>query len=297
MGKCQVLKNEEGQLVNPHEGRFSNITVEPIEKRPLFHFLPGQRFLSVGMFGCSLSCFFCQNFTVSQSEPDGRGKYYDPSSLVELALQKGVSGIAFTYNEPTLYYEYIESIGREIQSLPLKLVLKSSGFVNEPILRSLCLCVDGFNIDLKGNEEDYQSVCGGSLEVVMKSIELISRMKIHLEISYLVLPDRLHDVDFHIGVRDWLAALSPDLPLHLLYFYPFYEMADTVPYPPEELERLHGLFSQKLNHVYISNRYDRLMSYRHTNCSVCGDVLISRNHPAKLIKHSCCNKRIAGVFS
>ena len=239
---------------------------------------------------------------MSQSLPDGRGAYYDPIDLVDLAIQKGVAGIAFTYNEPTLYHEYIGEVGRFIhirsKTHPLKLVLKSSGFATEKIIVDLCLDVDGFNIDLKGNEEDYESVCNGSLTAVEESIELIFQSHRHLEISYLVLPSRVYDIPFHIEMRDWLASLSCDIPVHLLYFYPFHDMANEKTYPPEELEGLHRLFSSKLNYVYVSNRYDnKLIKYRHTKCSVCGEILISRNSPAKLIKHSCCGMRIPGTFS
>lgn len=265
----------------------------------MFHFLPSHKFLSVGFFGCNFFCKFCVNFAISQSLPGERGSRYEPSALVDLAIQKGVSGIAFTYNEPTLYHEYIEDVGREIRrsGQSLRLVLKSSGFVCEQVLSDLCGYVDAFNIDLKGDEEDYQSVCGGSLDAVKDSIGLIFKMHRHLEISYLVLPDRLRDVGFNTKIRDWLASLSCDLPLHLLYFYPFHEMSNDTTYSPEELEELHFFFSQKLNHVYISNRYDKLIAYRHTKCSVCGEVLISRNHPAQLIKSSCCGYEIPGVFA
>jgi len=298
-GKCGIFHNTHGHMINLYHGHCSNVSVEPIEKRPLFHFLPGSQFLSVGFYGCSLNCKYCQNFWVSQEFSDGCGEYYSPAELVDLAELTHASGIAFTYNEPTLYYSYIKEVKQEIDriSSPLKIVLKSNGFVNDHILSDLCSCVDGFNIDLKGNDKDYSAICEGSLDKVLSSIELVSRSGVHLEISYLVLPDRIHDVEFNSGICDWVVSLGRDIPVHLLYFYPFHKMSGNAAYSAEDLVRLYDMFSCKLNYVYISNRYDNLISYRNTKCSICGKTIIIRNSSTDIVQKTCCHNSIPGVFA
>lgn len=295
-GKCKVIKNHDGVLKNMFSGKCSNISVEPVEKRPLFHFHPNSKFLSVGFYGCSFFCDYCFNFKVSQQL--GKGKYYSPSDLIDLALDRNVIGITFTYNEPTIFHEYIEDVGHLIQSknLPLKIILKTNGYVNIPILRTLCLYIDAVNVDIKGDEHDYISVCGADgFDAAISSIELISKMGIHVEISYLVLPSKIHNIDFNKSLCDRIFSIDPNIPVHLLYFYPFYRM-DTQYYSPKDLVVLHDLFSNKLNYVYISNRYDEELSkYRNTLCSLCNSVVIDRNKTS-LYSTSCCKKSIYGIF-
>ncbi len=192
-----------------------------------------------------------------------------------------------------MYYDYIEEVGHEIErnSHPLHLVVKSSGFACCSIIRNLCLYDIAFNIDIKGNDEDYETICGGSLDPVLDSIELIHEMKCHLEISYLVLESRVKDLAFHREVRDFLASLSNKIPVHLLYCYPFHKMPSS--YEPSELLRLHELFSVKMQYVYISNVYEKeMVKHRNTYCSKCKSLLIERVDTPKIIKMECCNKRL-----
>ncbi len=296
-GKCSVVQNVDGKIQNTYEGQCSNIALEPIEKRPLFHVLPGSKFLSVGFFGCSLSCGYCQNFTVSQ-EFSRPSKYHSPQDLVALAQDRNATGIAFTYNEPTLYHNYIEEVGHEIgrQNLPLKLVVKTSGFASQYVMRDLCLYADAINVDLKGDDKDYHEVCGGRLDPVIESIELIVDMGVHLEISYLVLPSKIDDIAFNIYFRNWLADLDPYIPVHLLYFYPFHKM--TVPsYKPSKLIELAQLFEDRLFNVYISNHFNKELSYyRDTVCRSCNKTLISRQKSIDVHSLSCCNNSQHGIF-
>lgn len=262
--------------------------------------MPGNRFLSVGFFGCNFTCSFCQNFTVSQNSREGKkAKFYSPKELISLALERETAGIVFTYNEPTVYHEYIQEVGHEIQKFhyPLKLVLKTNGFASPFVIRDLCLYVDAFNVDIKGDNEDYQRTCGAWIDPTLDSIECIVRMQVHLEISYLVLPSKLHDVYFNIELRDWLASLNRNIPLHLLYFYPFYEMSNEERYQPKELVRLWNLFHSRLNNVYISNRFDEDLSrYRQTFCSICNDLLVDRSPGSAFHNSICCRKQLSGVF-
>jgi len=296
-GRCNVIKNNNSKLVNAHAGYCSNIAIEPIEKRPFFHVLPGSKFLSVGFFGCSLICNFCQNHRVSQ-QTDGESTFYSPSELVKLALERNVDGIAFTYNEPTIYHDFIEEVGHEIgrskNSSHLKLVIKTSGFVRPWVIRNLCLYADAINVDIKGDNEDYEKICGGWLDPVLDCIKLIVDMNVHLEISYLVLPGKIHDDRFNIYFRNWLADIDPAIPVHLLYFYPFHKMV--VPsYKPSELLFLRDMMLEKLDYVYISNHFGCESALtRDTDCRECGATMISRQK-GSVISNKCCTK-LPGVF-
>jgi pyruvate formate lyase activating enzyme len=246
-----------------------------------------------------MSCAFCQNHRVSQ-QATGKSVYYSPSELVALALERNVSGIAFTYNEPTLYHEYIEEVGHEIHrsesSSHLKLVIKTSGFARPWVMRNLCLYADAINIDIKGNNEDYKKTCGGWLDPVLESIELIVRMKVHLEISYLVLPDKVRDEQFNIYFRNWLADIDPEIPVHLLYFYPFHKMV--IPsYKPSELLSLRNMMLDKMHNVYVSNHFGNDTSKaRDTHCRTCGNGVIVRQKGSVSFSH-CCGTKLSGVFA
>lgn len=239
----------------------------------------------------------CQNHKVSQKTV-GKSKNLSPQDLVDLAISRQVQGIAFTYNEPVIYHDYIEQVGHEIgrRSSNLKLVIKTNGFARPWVIRNLCLYADGINVDLKGNDEDYERICGGWLEPVTASVEQILGMGTHLEISYLVLPSKIHDEKFNIYLRNWLAGVDPDTPLHLLYFYPFHKMV--VPtYNPLELLKLRDLFREKLNHVYISNHFASESSdSRNTSCLVCDSAMITRQRGIEVSRLSCCNVSLSGVF-
>jgi pyruvate formate lyase activating enzyme len=297
VGRCSVIRNIGSTLENIYEGHCSNIALEPIEKRPFYHILPGSRFLSVGFFGCNISCEFCQNFTVSQ-QVKGSSKFYSVKELVELAQDRNADGIAFTYNEPTIYHNYIEEVGNEIgrRNLPLKLVIKTNGFVRPSIIRNLCLYADAINVDLKGDDNDYKEVCGGWLDPVLTCIEWILRMDVHLEISYLVLPSKIDNSAFNIYFRNWLADLDPYIPLHLLYFYPFHRM--NVPsYKPSRLLSLMNMFLEKMEYVYIANHFgDGLAEFRDTTCRDCGLSLITRQRSVCVRSLRCCGNSLSGVF-
>ena len=299
-GLCGVIQNESSSLINAYAGKCSNISVEPIEKRPFFHVLPGSKFLSVGFFGCNFSCNFCQNHRVSQ-QTDGKSTFYSPSELVELALERKVEGIAFTYNEPTVYHEYIEEVGHEIgrsqRSSHLKLVMKTNGFVRPWAIRNLCLYADAINVDIKGSDDDYRKTCGGWIEPVLDCIDWIIRMDVHLEISYLVLPSKIHDDEFNIYFRNWLADINPAIPVHLLYFYPFHRMV--IPsYNPSELLSLREMMSEKLDYVYISNYFGSDIAVsRDTVCKDCGEVMISRQKGSITSVKACCGVELPGVFA
>lgn len=241
----------------------------------------------------------CQNYRVSQ-QASGKSTFYSPIELVELALERNVDGIAFTYNEPTIYHDYIEEVGHEIgrcqRTSHLKLVVKTNGFVRPWVIRNICLYADAINVDIKGDNEDYQSICGGWLDPVLDCIDWIVGMEVHLEISYLVLPSKIHDDQFNIYFRDWLADIDSEIPVHLLYFYPFHRMV--VPtYKPSELLSLRAMMLEKLDYVYISNHFGtETTNARDTLCRECGKTIVARQKGSVISNYICCGTKLPGVF-
>lgn len=286
VGKCNVRQRFGSDIKLTGYGKLSNMAVEPIEKRPFFHFYPGSKFLSVGMYGCNLSCSFCQNFNVSQVG-FGKSLYYSPLELIKLAQDKNVKGIAFTYNEPTIYYEYLIDLGMENPGL--KLALKSNGYAAKCLVEDLSQHYQAWNVDIKGDEDEYEKVCGSTLQPVLDTIELLSSLDTHLEISYLVLPRQVDDFKYHSKMRDWLFELSPNIPIHLLYFYPCYNMKDGQ-YGEDKLIKIYEHFSDKMRYVYMSNIFrDNLMKYRNTYCRDCNSVVVNRGRELKINKEYCCS--------
>lgn len=299
VGKCKVREHL-GDRIGVKQHRISMLAIEPIEKRPFFHFFPGSRWLSVGFYGCSFVCGFCQNYSVSQVS-SGSYKVLSPKELWDIVTEKHAEGIVFTYNEPTVHHEYLDEVGEHmLMHMPLapmkSIAVKTNGFVNTPILRRMATYVDAFNVDIKGDESAYKSTCDGSLGPVKSSIEFLASSGCHLEISYLVLPETVDNRHFHKEMRDWLAGLDDRIPVHLLYCYPFYKLGTS--YPLEKLIGVLDLFREKLHHTYISNSFDpSIIGYRNTVCRSCGDTMISRDPLVVAHKTTCCERRIFGSFS
>ncbi|HQT92467.1 MAG TPA: AmmeMemoRadiSam system radical SAM enzyme, partial [Candidatus Kryptobacter bacterium] len=195
-GKCRARMNVEGKLRSLVYGRPIAIHTDPIEKKPFFHFLPGSQAYSLATAGCPLSCQFCQNWEISQAKPEDYAvRYVPPEEIAGNAKSEGVPVIAFTYNEPTVFIEYLTDIARGARKKNLKSVLVSCGFMNQDPLQEMCDVLDGIKIDLKGYSEDfYRKVCGAELKPVLRSIRQIAKSKVHLEIVNLVVPT-LNDSD------------------------------------------------------------------------------------------------------
>ncbi len=287
-GRCLVRKNIGKSIRLTQYGHCSVLSVEPIEKRPFFHFDPGKKYLAVGFRGCSFTCGFCQNYTLSQTS-NGRVKVLTPLELVVLAKDKSTDGIAFTFNEPTVHLEYLLDVGA-ISSLPI--VVKTNGFVNVDALRRLTSVVDAFNVDIKGDEHEYQTVCGGHLQPVIETINELYRLGKHLEISYLVTPRLLRDDLYHNRMLGWLEKM-PEVPIHLLFFYPFHKMVDS--YKIDELVPLVKIFKDRMKYVYLSNHYgSSVLSYRNTFCPDCGSLMIDRVRGVNISKVWCCGNLLTG---
>lgn len=256
-GMCGVRVNKEGKLYSRVYQKVSSMAFDPIEKKPLYKFHPGSFILSVGTAGCNFKCPFCQNYSIARADPDKIDTTIVTSEeLVERALQlksRGNIGIAFTYNEPTIWYEYVFETAKLAKARGLANVLVTNGYINHEPLTNLLPYVDAMNIDLKGySEEFYKDICGGKLESVKETIETAAKM-CHVELTTLVIPGLNDSKDEMEEMCRWIASVSKDMPLHLSRFFPRYMMKDRASTPVIDLFELRNIAAKHLNNVYIGN--------------------------------------------
>lgn len=271
-GHCRERFNRDGALAVTNYGKVTIAAVDEIERRGLYHFLPGARVLSVGSAGCNMTCGYCLNWRVSQeAAPFER---VGPEALVERARRSGVRAIAFTYNEPVIWIEYVLDVARAARSAGLRIVLKTNGYIEEAPLADLLPWVDAMNVDLKAaDEEFYGKVCGARLEPVRRTLERCAG-KVHLEVTYLSIPGMNDAESDHDATGRWIAArLGRGTPVHLLAYFPRWRMsapAATV----SSLVRARDVFRRHLDHVYLGNDYGA--GVRDTHCPGCGSLAIRR---------------------
>lgn len=301
-GKCHVRLNKGGELQTLVYGYPVSMHVDPIEKKPLFHFFPGEGILSYGTAGCNLSCQHCQNWEISQAEPEEFSvPFVEPEKIIEMAKKQGIRMIAATYNEPTIDFEYMFEVAQLAREKGIKNVMVSSGFINPEPLKQLCGVLDAANIDLKAfNEDFYKKVCGARLQPVLKSLEYLHAQGVWLEITTLLIPG-LNDSPEEIEkLSAWISEhLSKEVPLHFSRFFPHHEMLDKKATPPETLLRAKRIAEKYLDYVYVGN----LMTdtEENTYCTGCKKVLVERRwHSSRnfLDGDKCrgCGKKVAGRF-
>lgn len=297
-GLCGVRANRGGTLWADSYGRTVTAAVDPIEKKPLYHFMPGSRILSIGPNGCTLCCENCQNWHISKERAPTR--YIPPEELVELAGRGGSIGVAFTYTEPLLWFEYLRDVSPLLRAKGLKSVLVTNGYLNEEPAREIASLIDAFNVDLKSMSDDfYKMVCGGRVEPVKRFIEIAARVS-HVEVTNLVvtgLNDK--DSDFE-SLVDWLAGVSPEIPLHFSRFFPQYRMEERGPTPPERLRRAYEIASKRLRYVYLGNIF--IDGTEDTRCPACGETIVRRaGYEARVAgtgkRCPACGAEIRGVWS
>lgn len=292
IGFCGVRRNTGGELVTLIYGEVTSATMDPIEKKPLYHFFPGQPILSLGTKGCNFHCIFCQNWHISQ-QPDYNSEYMSPENAVKRAERNNSFGIAYTYSEPLIWYEYLLDTGRLARQKGLKNVLVTNGYINPGPLEELLPVIDAMNIDVKSYDEKfYGEFCGGKLKPVLKTAEIAAR-HCHVEITHLVVPFKaekeiLHDV---MRLRDWVIdKLGVKTPLHFSRYFPQYRLE--LPQTPLELmKKASDIAREKLDYVYLGNVFDR--DGGNTLCPGCGGSLIRRTGyqtDVLGIKEGCCAK-------
>ncbi|MBL9022517.1 MAG: AmmeMemoRadiSam system radical SAM enzyme [Myxococcales bacterium] len=305
-GLCFVRMNEGGELVSTTYGRSSGFCVDPIEKKPLAHFLPGSSVLSFGTAGCNLTCKFCQNWDISKSkEMDTLADAATPEAIAEAAARAGSRSVAFTYNDPVIFIEYAMDVADACHEKGIKTVAVTAGYIGDEARRDFFAKVDAANVDLKGFTEDfYRKVCGAELARVKETLLYIkAETKTWLELTTLLVPGE-NDSDAEIeALSAWVAEeLGPETPLHFSAFHPDYKMRDVPPTPPSTLRRARRIAKAAgLRHVYTGNVHD--LEGDTTLCDACGAKVIERDWYEVLAyrldpegRCTACGHTLAGVF-
>jgi pyruvate formate lyase activating enzyme len=296
--------NVGGELRTLSYGRPVAVHVDPIEKKPFFHFLPGAAAYSLGTAGCPLRCKFCQNWQLSQASPEDFDTPFTPPAALVTAAAREAPVIAFTYNEPSVQTEYLLDVARDARKRRVRSVMISCGFMNEAPLSEMCEALDAIKIDLKGySDAFYRDVCRAALAPVLRSIAQIAKSGVHLEIVNLVVPT-LNDSERMLGeLSGWIAGeAGPDVPVHFTRFHPDYQLQHLPPTPVKTLERARELAQAKgLRYVYVGNVPDH--PGNHTYCPGCRRVVIRRDNffvtemNVKEGRCAFCRTPIAGVWA
>ncbi len=305
IGFCLVRKNIDGKLYSLVYGRVAGgLAVDPIEKKPLFHFLPGTSVLSFGTVGCNLHCKHCQNWTTSQVHAgQAFEKEISPEEIVNTTIDRGCESIAYTYNEPTIFYEFMLDTAKLAKKEGIKNTMVSNGFINKSPLKKLCKYMDGVNVDLKGfNNLFYGKITTAWLQPVLDTLKTLKKEKIWFEITNLIIPSLNDNMDDIKKMCEWIKNnVGVDHPLHFSAFHPDFELRNIPSTPVTSLLNAYEIAKGVgLNYVYIGNIITR--DYENTYCPKCKLLLVERvgfrvlQNNVKNNKCPSCNTKIAGVF-
>lgn len=305
-GECKVRENKAGKMYSLVYARPCAVNIDNIEKKPLYHFLPGSKSFSVGTAGCNLHCVFCQNFGTAQRGPEEvSARVMEPGQVVKNALKSKCQSISYTYNEGTVFYEYALDTAKLARKNKLRNVVVTNGYINEKPLEELYKHVDAANVDLKGFSDGfYKEMCDARLKPVLNSLKLIKKMGVWLEVTNLVIPGFNDDMKKIKNMCSWIkSSLGPDVPLHFSRFFPCYKMMDVPITPFETLRNAYEVARNAgIRFVYLGNiGYES--GYSDTFCPKCGERLVKRGayfgfEFSKLKNGRCfkCNERIPGVW-
>ncbi len=278
-GVCAVRENRGGRLETLVYGEVVAAHVDPIEKKPLYHFLPGSKALSVATAGCNFQCGFCQNWQISQSprSPGGglAGEPFPPAAVVKAALAAGCRSVSYTYTEPTIFFEYAYDTARLAREAGLLNSFVTNGYMTADALRAIAPWLDGANVDLKAfKDETYRKVCGARLEPVLASIRLMRELGVWIEVTTLVVPG-LNDGRDELGaIAGFIASVDPAVPWHVSRFHPDFEYNGAPATPLATLRLAAGIGRERgLKHIYVGNVAG---GSEDTSCASCGAVLIRR---------------------
>lgn len=273
-GICRVRVNHGGQLYSLNYGRVASLALDPIEKKPLYHFFPGKMILSAGTFGCNLSCPFCQNYAIAHQEPETHN--LAPEELADIARRcqmQGSVGVAFTYNEPSVWFEYVQECARQLRAIGQQVVLVSNGHIEAEPLEELLPLVGAMNIDVKAFQDSfYRKLCKGSLAAVKERVKQAAA-RTHVEITTLIIPGENDSLEEIEEMAAWLAALNPLIPLHFSRYHPAYHF-DRPPTPVSTLLQARERAGRHLKFVYVGNLAE---ADNQTSCLECGNLLIDRS--------------------
>lgn len=276
-GFCGVRYNRDGILFTRAYGNPVARHVDPVEKKPLYHFLPGSRCYSIATAGCNFRCGFCQNWRISQAAPadDGRSLFLSPERVAAEAKQSGAAAIAFTYTEPTIFYEYARDIALEVKKNGLKTVFVTNGYMSRQLLEDAAVWLDAANVDLKSWSDDYyRENCAGHLQPVLKTIAYLKQLCVWVEVTTLIIPGENDSDEELAGIAGFIAATGKDIPWHISRFHPDYRFDGHSATPLETMERARRFgYEAGLQYVYLGN----IAGENDTDCPACGKTVVHRS--------------------
>ena len=295
-GKCQVRRNEDGVLHTLVYGRIIARNVDPIEKKPMFHFLPGSRSYSIATVGCNFRCLFCQNADIAQMPRDREGlimgRDFAPEAIVAEALKHDCRSIAYTYTEPTVFFEFAFDTAKQAHAKNIKNIFVTNGYMSREALDIIAPYLDGANVDLKAfNDKYYKKQCGGRLEPVKETLRRMRELDIVFEITTLIIPGLNDDAEELRSLADFIVAeLGPQTPWHISRFHPTYRLTDRPPTPVKTLQKAREIGHQAgLHYVYVGNVPGEVGES--TMCHRCGAMLIERSgfyvHRNRIVDDRC----------
>jgi len=279
-GICGVRRNTDGKLYSRIYGKTSSTHPDPIEKKPLYHFIPGSKAMSFGTIGCNFKCDFCQNSGISQADVERSSLMkITPEETVRMAKRAGCASIAWTYNEPTIWYEFTYDSSKLAHEEGIKNIYVTNGFINPEPLRNISPYLDAMNIDVKSFSDDfYRKIAGGRLQKVLDTCKLASELNIHIELTYLVIPKLNDDPGEIEKYLQWvLRELGPDIPLHFSAFHPDFKMTDRKRTSTSSLVDIYErAMEMGMHYVFLGN----VLADRgaHTHCPGCGKWVIKRSY-------------------
>ena len=286
-GLCRARRNRGGTLYSEIYEQVTSVAMDPIEKKPLYHFHPGTSILSLGTRGCNFACQFCQNWSISQGEAST--SRLTAEAAVAAACREGSVGIAYTYNEPLIWLEYVLETAQLARQSGLANVLVTNGYIEPEPLDELLLFIDAINMDIKSIRPDfYQRLCRGTLEPVLANAKTVVG-RTHLEVTTLIIPGHNETDEEFEELSAWIAdELGPDVPVHLSAYFPRYKLQAS-PTPAATLERARGIFARRLRHVYLGNV--AASQGASTVCHACGaELIVRRGYATRVVglRDGCC---------
>jgi len=298
-GICRVRENREGVLYSLNYLRLITAHVDPIEKKPLFHFYPGSQSYSIAAIGCNFHCLHCQNWTISQVKGDIiKGEKVSPEKVVQNAIDSDCLSISYTYTEPTIYYETAYDISQLAHEKGLKNIFVTNGYISSDALNHIAPYLDAANIDLKAMSETfYRKVCGAKLQPVLDRIKQYYELGIWIEVTTLIIPGYNDNQDELGKIAEFIADIDQGIPWHVTAFYPTYQLDDAPPTQLSTLKRAYQIGKEKgLYYVYQGN----VGEGENTYCPSCGKLLVSRKYYTtdnKIKNDQCpfCGEKIQGV--
>ncbi len=306
-GLCKTRKNINGKFYSLVYGLPCSVHIDPIEKKPLYHFMPGKAVLSIGTFGCNLFCKGCQNYKISRADAETLRtnlKYYSPREIITIMKKQNIKMIAFTYNEPFIFFEYMLNIAKLAKKEKIKTVIVSNGYVNSAPLKELCKYIDGANIDIKGIiKSTYKEYSKADIAPILNNIKIIKKSGVWIELTNLIIPT-INDNPADIKkLCVWIKKeLGADIPLHFSRFFPQYEISHLPATSPKVLDEAKNIAkSAGLNYIYTGNT----LQQENTHCKKCKTILIKRpNYTGEIVglrgkqNNKCikCKTLLQGVF-